>query len=1194
MATMAAELKPFRGAARLALVIGIVVTAVACGGGGEQQSVDALAPPNAEARPVVGGPMPSGFDLAPERKGARALNATASAGLFRTPPMVSAGGGFSVALKSDGSVWTWGVNDVGQLGANMLEADSLLPVQVVGLSEIRSVAAGPTHAVALRSDGTVWTWGYNGLGQLGDGTRTNSRVPVQVPGLSNVVSIGVGGYHTLAVLSDGSVRAWGYNSAGQLGDSTSTDRLSPIVVPGIAGATAVAGGAQHSVALKSDGTVWGWGLTAWGQLGIPSALDKVAPFQVPGLSDVAAVAAGNQHTVALRSDGAVLTMGYNGLGQLGNGSTSDSHLPVRVGGLPVVTGVSAGANGMSTLAVETEGFLNAWGHFSELGTGSQLSSPTPVLVPVLPRISSASSGGSHAVALARDGSVWAWGAYTGVVLGNNSRVPSLSPVRVLDQSGTTFLNLGEVPPPPAATKVVFLHGFMGSRLFACEDQGTEWRATEIWPTGLEADFRKQLLPDPETKRVYVGPLIDSVYLTPLYKNFVAYMNNEFRDWEALAYDWRQSLDSIVDQGSPIWNEDRRCVNAGVSDRQSPLYDRPQSLLERAKRVLDSAGSASKLAIVTHSNGGLVAKRLIQRLESDPAYAGRVAKLIYVAVPHFGAPKAISQMMHGTDFPIPWLNTVESADLIEVSSSLPGAFQLLPSRRHFDANRLTDQSGGVVATFDATVSEVLFPPLGLLDPHAVVGSWNEFSSFARNEDPYRCKIPTSGDASFCDKAPASLDPNQLSAADETHSGANSIDNFVAPVGTKVFQIAGVGLDTVWSMRYTGRNGRLDYTRFESSFGDGTVPYESALAIPGAESYVVRLPNCNDDQFFDRNHKNILELRQLQELVRRILVDQPTDVGALGEPVTAGERCIDPIGRPVESTGPVRGIDLLRASLGSPADLHVFNASGAHTGRIAAPIAGDLFEFSEAKIPGSSFRFPHSVSAPTRGGPFLFEVRGKDTGVASLMVERAIDDVSVARVVYPNFPVTPNTVARVVLESPEDRPSLAVDANGDGIVDLVVLPTDTRPPVASVQGPPIARLGSLVTVSGWASYDPDEGPEALAYAWSMTKGPTVALVGDRSKVVTFTPTVAGQYAVDLTVNDGASASDAARLDVLVPRLGDIDLNGTVDHRDLTLILRMLGKQATSSNDLRDLNGNGTIDIQDVRRLVTLCTRVLCTVR
>ena len=168
------------------------------------------------------------------------------------------------------------------------------------------IAAGLTHSLAIESDGVLWTWGYNYYGQLGTGDTVDRWLPTSVSGLSNVVAAAGGGYHSLAVEADGSVWAWGDNTWGQLGNGTQTQRDWPVQVSQVSGFTnlvAVAGGWDHSVALKSDGTVWAWGWNSSGQLGDGSTTNRFTPVQVSGLNGVVAISAGAEFTVALKSDG---------------------------------------------------------------------------------------------------------------------------------------------------------------------------------------------------------------------------------------------------------------------------------------------------------------------------------------------------------------------------------------------------------------------------------------------------------------------------------------------------------------------------------------------------------------------------------------------------------------------------------------------------------------------------------------------------------------------------------------------------------------------------------------------------------------------------------------------------------------------------------------------------------------------------
>ncbi|ADL70068.1 S-layer domain protein [Thermoanaerobacterium thermosaccharolyticum DSM 571] len=247
---------------------------------------------------------------------------------------------------------------------------------------VKAIAAGAYHTVALKNDGTVWAWGWNDCGQLGDGTTTNRTIPVQVKGISDVVAIAAGMYHTVALKNDGTVWAWGDNEHDQLGNETTKEEYhsTPVQVKGISDVKAIAAGASYTVVLKNDGTVWAWGVNEYGKLGDGTTNNSFTPVQVNGISNVKAIAAGAYHTVVLKNDGTVWTWGYNHYGELGNGTTVDSSTPVQVKGISDVKAIAAGA--CHTVALKNDGTVWAWGcnYYGELGNGTAVDSSTPVQV----------------------------------------------------------------------------------------------------------------------------------------------------------------------------------------------------------------------------------------------------------------------------------------------------------------------------------------------------------------------------------------------------------------------------------------------------------------------------------------------------------------------------------------------------------------------------------------------------------------------------------------------------------------------------------------------------------------------------------------------------------------------------------------------------------------------------------------------
>jgi alpha-tubulin suppressor-like RCC1 family protein len=212
---------------------------------------------------------------------------------------ISGGYYHSVARKNDGTAWTWGWNYYGQLGDGTT-IRRLLPTQVRGLTGVTAVAGGYYHSIALKNDGTVWCWGSNSYGQIGNNSNTAlSKVPAPAAGLANVIAVAAGGEHSLALKSDGTVWAWGRNLEGQLGDGGTTSRPVPSQVSGLSGITAIAAGEYHSMALKSDGTVWCWGSNSRGQLGDGSYANNSVARPVNGLAGITAIGAGAAHSVAL-------------------------------------------------------------------------------------------------------------------------------------------------------------------------------------------------------------------------------------------------------------------------------------------------------------------------------------------------------------------------------------------------------------------------------------------------------------------------------------------------------------------------------------------------------------------------------------------------------------------------------------------------------------------------------------------------------------------------------------------------------------------------------------------------------------------------------------------------------------------------------------------------------------------------------
>jgi alpha-tubulin suppressor-like RCC1 family protein len=339
---------------------------------------------------------------------------------------VVAAGEYHACALVGGGVQCWGWNGFGQLGNNST-TESNAPVAVLGLgSGVQALAAGSAHTCALVNGG-VQCWGDNSNGQLGNNSTNESNVPVAVQGLgSGVQAIAAGSSHTCALVGGG-VQCWGSNSNGQLGDGSTTDSPVPVAVQGLgspgSGVQALVGGYAHTCALVNGG-VQCWGSNSNGQLGDNSTTDSATPVAVQGLGGGAqAIAAGDYHTCALAAGG-VQCWGYNADGQLGNNSTTDSPIPVGVQGL--ASGVEAVAAGFSHSCAVVGGGAQCWGDnsFGDLGNNSTSESNVPVGVQGLGGgVLALSLGASHTCALVNGGvQCWGWDSYG--QLGNGSTAES--------------------------------------------------------------------------------------------------------------------------------------------------------------------------------------------------------------------------------------------------------------------------------------------------------------------------------------------------------------------------------------------------------------------------------------------------------------------------------------------------------------------------------------------------------------------------------------------------------------------------------------------------------------------------------------------------------------------------------------------------------------------------------------------------
>ena len=392
---------------------------------------------------------------------------------------VSNGSYHSFGLTSDGRIYAWGRNTSGELGIGTTLARSNVPIAVKTTGTpmdgkvVKQVEGGGryegSHSIALASDGTVYTWGFNQYGQLGNNTTTNSRSPIAVQAAGTplagktIVQVAAGADHSLALDSDGALYAWGSNAYGQLGNGTTTNSSVPVAVKiagtPLAGKTIVqiAAGANHNMVLTSDGAVYTWGWNYHGQLGNNTKTNSntIVAVQTIGTpiagKKIVKIAAGQGHSLALTDDGMVYAWGRNDTGQLGNNATTDAMLPVAVTvtGTPMsnktIVEIASGAR--HSLAIDSSGKVYAWGHngSGQLGNNSTVNALTPVAVQApadknIIQVSGSGWLGASSSALAFDGTVYSWGRDFDGQLGdgtnNDSYVPVITTINLVDTPST--------------------------------------------------------------------------------------------------------------------------------------------------------------------------------------------------------------------------------------------------------------------------------------------------------------------------------------------------------------------------------------------------------------------------------------------------------------------------------------------------------------------------------------------------------------------------------------------------------------------------------------------------------------------------------------------------------------------------------------------------------------------------------------
>ena len=648
-----------------------------------------------------------------------------------------------------------------------------------------------------------------------------------------------------------------------------------------------------------------------------------------------------------------------------------------------------------------------------------------------------------------------------------------------------FLKIQKPSPPDpcadgtCASSVLFLPGIEGSRLYRPDYAGG---TDQLWEPNTDGDAEDLFLTaDGKSVRndVYTKDVIGQAYRAGpnIYKSFIAQMNELktsgiIADWKAVPYDWRLSLDDILNYGRQF--PDGRIYYAGDLAATSSPY------LVQELRRLAKESKTGKVTIVAHSNGGLVAKALIQKL-GDTEAAELIDKIIFVAVPQVGAPQAIGALLHGYEQGLPrdWLSiflTPETAR--SLARNMSGAYNLLPSASYFtqtDDPAVTFDNSDILAEFRARYGNSIHSGERL---HNFITDTRRLASSSPSDLLY----PSVGNNTL------------LSRAETLHTG---LDAWVPPQGVSLYEIAGWGEDTLSAIEY--KEGResycsnpgdihtctdipaIIYSPKEVVEGDGVVLVPSALwtaAGTGVQKYWVNLRKYNNDLpqslfHLDRKHADILEIPELRTFIQNILTNStPTPPQFIYTT------------QPATEAGDNRR---LRFLLHSPLNLSVTDN------------LGNTVNSATSTIPGGRFKRYGEVQVLTvpKDTPLTLNLDGYATGSFTLdMQEIGGGNAVIASSTLSGIPSATSTKATIEFTDGtlQSASPLLLDYNGDGATDFSLEPRvgeevvfDITPPEAAITFDPVSRemkiigtdnlSGTTVSITATSSTVTDEAGNTL---------------------------------------------------------------------------------------------------------------------
>ena len=556
------------------------------------------------------------------------------------------------------------------------------------------------------------------------------------------------------------------------------------------------------------------------------------------------------------------------------------------------------------------------------------------------------------------------------------------------------------------SNVIFIPGLQASRLAARSNP-----FDRLWEPNANNDVEALYLNLDGTSiapDIFTEGVIDELFgsLGNIYKSFIADMNDlvaegTINEWKAFPYDWRVDPMDIVE---------------GNVEMSSGHYNMLEEVLHMA-----STSDTNKVTIIAHSNGGLVAKALIDKLRAE-GKAGLVDQLILVASPQLGTPKVVSTLLHGDDLGLIESQFMDQVRQRTIAENMTSAYNMMPSNEYFA--RVIDP----IIEFDPSTDSGQAIPQQLTD-------WINRYGHAVNTPAELRDFVSGGDGRSEPVNSDVLTPNVLKEAQLAQADTNQVfyDAWQAPANIKVTQIVGWGLDTVRGMRYVARERSvcildpetstpiacpmtpyIDHEPIFTEDGDKTVVTPSASAM-ATSTYFLDLPLANRGPKVNRVHSDILENQNIRDLLEQKIIDATSTPPKF---ITIVK----------QTTGPETR---LRIRVLSPVSIFIADSLGSQTNLTAENIPNSYYlEFGEGKYVGLDAEDTYTL-----------KLEGLDTGTFTLQIDEISGDQVTGSLIYPNLPVTPETITTMTIVGVTSISALNIDVNGDGVTDVALEPGET---------------------------------------------------------------------------------------------------------------------------------------------------------